>query len=125
MADVQRAGLPAQRDERGVHPLAGFGTAVVEAAAVQRTHTSKVPRPMSSNWSACFSECPVASSRTSHSGSPALPICGPGGTSSGGVSDLFGMHPHTAYAWAQYAQNSWPEYREAIQATGKGVQATE
>ncbi|MFB6530393.1 hypothetical protein [Streptomyces sp. NPDC056399] len=33
------------------------------------------------------------------------------------VSDLFGMHPHTAYAWAQYAQNSWAEYLEAVQAT--------
>jgi hypothetical protein len=33
------------------------------------------------------------------------------------VSDLFGMHPHTAYAWAQYAQNSWAEYLEAAQAT--------
>ncbi|MER6145916.1 hypothetical protein ABT174_38900 [Streptomyces sparsogenes] len=29
------------------------------------------------------------------------------------VSDLFGIHPHTAYAWAQYAQNSWAEYLEA------------
>ncbi|MFJ4895601.1 hypothetical protein ACIP5U_37250 [Streptomyces sp. NPDC088788] len=33
------------------------------------------------------------------------------------VSDLFGLHPHTAYAWAQYAQNSWAEYLEAIQST--------
>nr|WP_024127029.1 hypothetical protein [Streptomyces sp. F8]AHE39750.1 Hypothetical protein pFRL5_87 [Streptomyces sp. F8] len=31
------------------------------------------------------------------------------------VSDLFGLHPHTAYAWAQYAQNSWAEYLEAVQ----------
>jgi hypothetical protein len=31
------------------------------------------------------------------------------------VSDLFGVHPHTAYAWAQYAQNSWAEYLEAAQ----------
>ncbi len=29
------------------------------------------------------------------------------------VSDLFGVHPHTAYVWAQYAQNSWAEYLEA------------
>ncbi|MGW0920618.1 hypothetical protein ACWD3J_16575 [Streptomyces sp. NPDC002755] len=33
------------------------------------------------------------------------------------VSDLFGMHPHTAYAWSQYAQNSWAEYLEAVQCT--------
>lgn len=33
------------------------------------------------------------------------------------VSDLFGMHPNTAYAWAQYAQNSWAEYLEAVQDT--------
>ncbi|MER8089485.1 XRE family transcriptional regulator [Streptomyces sp. NPDC094048] len=33
------------------------------------------------------------------------------------VSDLFGLHPHTAYAWAQYAQNSWAEYLEAVQDT--------
>jgi hypothetical protein len=33
------------------------------------------------------------------------------------VSDLFGVHPNTAYVWAQYAQNSWAEYLEAIQAT--------
>ncbi|PZH09161.1 hypothetical protein C1I97_15215 [Streptomyces sp. NTH33] len=33
------------------------------------------------------------------------------------VSDLFGVHPHTAYAWAQYAQNSWAEYLEAVQST--------
>ncbi|WP_237735784.1 XRE family transcriptional regulator [Streptomyces sp. AA1529] len=33
------------------------------------------------------------------------------------VSDLFGMHPHTAYTWSQYAQNSWAEYLEAVQAT--------
>jgi hypothetical protein len=33
------------------------------------------------------------------------------------VSDLFGMHPNTAYVWAQYAQNSWTEYLEAVQAT--------
>ncbi|MGW6877128.1 hypothetical protein ACWGHA_32885 [Streptomyces xanthophaeus] len=32
------------------------------------------------------------------------------------VSDLFGVHPNTAYVWAQYAQNSWAEYLEAIQA---------
>ncbi|MFG2848917.1 XRE family transcriptional regulator [Kitasatospora sp. NPDC048296] len=31
------------------------------------------------------------------------------------VSDLFGIHPHTAYAWAQYAQNGWAEYLEAVQ----------
>ncbi|MEV8064384.1 hypothetical protein AB0P37_50505 [Streptomyces antimycoticus] len=30
------------------------------------------------------------------------------------VSDLFGIHPNTAYAWAQYAQNSWAEYLEAV-----------
>ncbi|MFE0358760.1 hypothetical protein ACFW2K_28605 [Streptomyces nigra] len=29
------------------------------------------------------------------------------------VSDLFGIHPQTAYAWAQYAQSSWAEYLEA------------
>ncbi|MFJ3495375.1 XRE family transcriptional regulator [Streptomyces sp. NPDC086091] len=29
------------------------------------------------------------------------------------VSDLFGIHPKTAYAWSQYAQNSWAEYLEA------------
>ncbi|MCX4460988.1 hypothetical protein OG585_48465 (plasmid) [Streptomyces sp. NBC_01340] len=33
------------------------------------------------------------------------------------VSDLFGVHPHTAYAWAHYAQNSWAEYLEAVQST--------
>jgi hypothetical protein len=33
------------------------------------------------------------------------------------VSDLFGVHPHTANAWAQYAQNSWAEYLEAVQST--------
>ncbi|MEU6939990.1 XRE family transcriptional regulator [Streptomyces rubiginosohelvolus] len=33
------------------------------------------------------------------------------------VSDLFGMHPKTAYVWSQYAQNSWAEYLEAAQAT--------
>lgn len=33
------------------------------------------------------------------------------------VSDLFGIHPNTAYAWAQYAQNSWAEYLEAVQST--------
>lgn len=31
------------------------------------------------------------------------------------VSDIFGIHPQTAYAWAQYAQNSWAEYLEAVQ----------
>lgn len=40
------------------------------------------------------------------------------------VSDLFGMHPHTAYAWAQYAQNSWSEYLEAIQVTASGTKGT-
>ncbi|MFE1781367.1 hypothetical protein ACFW9F_01915 [Streptomyces sp. NPDC059506] len=33
------------------------------------------------------------------------------------ISDLFGIHPNTAYAWAQYAQNSWAEYLEAVQST--------
>ncbi len=33
------------------------------------------------------------------------------------VSDLFGVHPSTTYAWAQFAQNSWAEYLEAIQVT--------
>ncbi|MCL6737489.1 hypothetical protein [Streptomyces neyagawaensis] len=33
------------------------------------------------------------------------------------VSDLFGILPHTAYAWSQYAQNSWAEYLEDVQAT--------
>jgi hypothetical protein len=33
------------------------------------------------------------------------------------VSDLFGVHPNTAYAWSQYAQNSWAEYLEAAQST--------
>ncbi|MEU1600456.1 hypothetical protein ABZ468_48845 [Streptomyces sp. NPDC005708] len=32
----------------------------------------------------------------------------------GAVSDLFGIHPNTAYAWAQYAQTSWAEYLEAL-----------
>ncbi|MCX4852132.1 hypothetical protein [Streptomyces sp. NBC_00893] len=36
------------------------------------------------------------------------------------VSDLFGLHPSTTYAWAQYAQNSWAEYLEAAQATEYG-----
>ncbi|MFF2519981.1 hypothetical protein [Streptomyces sp. NPDC058086] len=31
------------------------------------------------------------------------------------VSDLFGIQPNTAYAWAQYAQNSLAEYLEAVQ----------
>ncbi|MER7958166.1 hypothetical protein [Streptomyces sp. NPDC096030] len=31
------------------------------------------------------------------------------------VSDLFGIHPNTAFAWAQYAQNTWAEYLEAVQ----------
>jgi hypothetical protein len=26
------------------------------------------------------------------------------------ISDLFGISPRTAYAWAQYAQGSWAEY---------------
>ncbi|MFD3484839.1 hypothetical protein [Streptomyces sp. NPDC058665] len=38
------------------------------------------------------------------------------------VSDLFGIHPNTAYAWAQYAQNSWAEYLEAAQALEAAVQ---
>lgn len=33
------------------------------------------------------------------------------------VSDLFGIHPSTAYAWSQFAQNSWTDYLAAIQAT--------
>ncbi len=33
------------------------------------------------------------------------------------VSDLFGLHPSTAYGWAQFAQNSWSEYLEAVHAT--------
>ncbi|MEW5539293.1 hypothetical protein AB1339_16755 [Streptomyces cyaneofuscatus] len=33
------------------------------------------------------------------------------------VSDPFGMHPHTAYAWDHYARNSWAEYLEALQVT--------
>lgn len=32
------------------------------------------------------------------------------------VSDLFGIHPHAAYAWAQYAQNNRAVYLEAAQA---------
>jgi hypothetical protein len=26
------------------------------------------------------------------------------------ISDLFGISPRTAYAWAQYAQDSWADY---------------
>ncbi|WP_237547096.1 hypothetical protein [Streptomyces sp. SID161] len=33
------------------------------------------------------------------------------------VSNLFGVHANTAYAWAQYAQNSWAEYLEAVKDT--------
>ncbi|MFE7527322.1 hypothetical protein ACFU7Y_16610 [Kitasatospora sp. NPDC057542] len=29
------------------------------------------------------------------------------------ISDLFGIHPTTAYAWAQYAQDSWADYLAA------------
>ncbi|MGI5445754.1 XRE family transcriptional regulator [Streptomyces sp. CA-243310] len=31
------------------------------------------------------------------------------------VSDLFGIHPSTTYAWAQYAQNSWADYLAACE----------
>lgn len=31
------------------------------------------------------------------------------------VSDLFGIHPNTAHAWAQYAQDSWADYLAARQ----------
>lgn len=30
------------------------------------------------------------------------------------VSDFFGVHPNTAYSWAQFARNSWAEYLEAV-----------
>ncbi|MGW3564132.1 hypothetical protein ACWDSL_09615 [Streptomyces sp. NPDC000941] len=33
------------------------------------------------------------------------------------VSDLFGIHPSTTYAWSQFAQNSWTDYLAAVQAT--------
>ncbi|MEW2390127.1 hypothetical protein AB0933_17445 [Streptomyces venezuelae] len=31
------------------------------------------------------------------------------------VADLFGIHPNTAHAWAQYAQDSWADYLAACQ----------
>ncbi|MFE1877650.1 hypothetical protein ACFW9N_43580 [Streptomyces sp. NPDC059496] len=31
------------------------------------------------------------------------------------VSDLFGIHPSTTYAWAQYAQSSWADYLAACE----------
>ena len=33
------------------------------------------------------------------------------------VSDLFGLHPSTAYRWAQYAQSSWADYLLAQEIT--------
>ncbi|MDH6542862.1 hypothetical protein M2167_005414 [Streptomyces sp. SPB4] len=38
-----------------------------------------------------------------------------------GCPSRYGMHPHTAYAWAQYAQTSWAEHLEAAQATESRV----
>ncbi|MFJ9588730.1 hypothetical protein [Streptomyces acidicola] len=32
------------------------------------------------------------------------------------VSDLFGIHPNTAHAWAQYTQDSWADYLAASKA---------
>jgi hypothetical protein len=31
------------------------------------------------------------------------------------ISDLFGISPRTAYAWAQYAQDSWVDYLAVCQ----------
>ncbi|MFH9355684.1 hypothetical protein [Kitasatospora sp. NPDC017646] len=33
------------------------------------------------------------------------------------ISDLFGIHPNTAYTWAQYANDSWTDYLAACQET--------
>ncbi|HKS46190.1 MAG TPA: hypothetical protein VJT49_13970 [Amycolatopsis sp.] len=35
------------------------------------------------------------------------------------VADLFGVHPGTAYAWAQLAQTSWTDYLAACQPSDK------
>lgn len=35
------------------------------------------------------------------------------------IADLFGIHPTTAYRWAQYAQSTWADYLEACQATSE------
>lgn len=35
------------------------------------------------------------------------------------VAELFGIHPTTAYKWAQYAQSSWAAYLEACQSTAQ------
>lgn len=33
------------------------------------------------------------------------------------VSDLFGIYPGTAHAWAKYAQTSWTDYLAACEPT--------
>ncbi|CAG7362281.1 hypothetical protein PICSAR81_01881 [Mycobacterium avium subsp. paratuberculosis] len=35
------------------------------------------------------------------------------------VAELFGIHPTTAYQWAQYAQSSWAAYLQACQSTAQ------